>query len=612
MKAPLLAAAFLLWAAGTAPGPQLAPATPASANGHAPTPVAMMGVDEIRPGMTGRGQTVFAGDAREPFTAHIIGVLENVVGPGRDIILARLEGGPIADAGVIQGMSGSPVYVDGRLIGAVSYALGAFPKAPIAGITPIAEMIEDAALTSPRPTAAAPQIALPLTAEGVATALRAAHTRLFGAPLSPAASAQGLRPIGVPLVMSGLEPGVAAYLREALATTAFAPIAGGTVAADTTRSDDPFAPGDAIGVAIVTGDLTIGATGTVTHVDGDTVYGFGHPFLNLGPIDFPMTRVDVLTVLPSMMTSMKIASLGRTVGAITQDRSTTVAGRVGTDARVVPVNLSLSSERGLHRDLSFRIVHDPLLTPLYGFVAVLNSLAAYERQAGASTFAIRGTIDVDGQAPIALEDVVSGDGALVAGAAAVAGPLAALLANDLDKAHVTGIRLDVEARETTSTATIERAWIDAVRPKPGDTIDVRVELRHYRGTTETVTIPIEIPAYAQGRATLMISDGAALAAWEQRDGRAAAPGDLAGLVRALNRTPRSNRLYVRLLADLPGAVVKGEALNTLPPSVQSVLTDSRAGEAMPLRQTVLGASERRLDVSVRGSRELTFSIESGR
>lgn len=605
MKHLLLAAALLLWAAGTPRDPQPAPLTP---------PVAMMGVDEVRPGMVGHGQTVFAGDTREPFTAHIIGVLENVVGPGRDIILARLEGGPIADAGVIQGMSGSPVYVDGRLIGAVSYALGAFPKAPIAGITPIAEMIEDAALTSPRPSADTPRVELPLTAERVATALRAAHTRLFGAPMSPAAAAQGLRPIGVPLVMSGVDPGVASYLRDALATTAFVPVSGGSGAITGDGPDPlvPFTPGDAIGVALVTGDLTIGATGTVTHVDGDRVYGFGHPFLNLGPIDFPMTRADVLTVLPSMMTSMKIASLGRPVGSVTQDRATTIAGRVGARSRMVPVTLRLSSARGITRDLEFQLVHDPLLTPLYGFVAVLNSLTAYERQAGASTFAISGTIAVDGQAPVTLEDVVSGDGALTAGAAAVAGPLAALLATDIEKAHITGIRLEVDARETTSTATIERAWIDAVRPRPGDTIALRVELRHYRGASEILTVPIEIPAYAQGRATLMISDGATLAAWEQRDGRGSTPDDLPGLVRALNKTPRSNRLYVRLVSDAPGALVHGEALHTLPPSIQTVLTENRAGGATPLRQTVLGAWERRLDVSVRGSREIAISVDSGR
>jgi hypothetical protein len=574
-----------------------------------------MPVDEIRPGMVGTGHTVFAGSTRETFKAHIIGVLKNVIGPKRDIILARLEGGPIKDAGVIQGMSGSPVYIDGRLVGAVSYALGAFPKEAIAGITPIGEMIEDAALATPRAASGGLALEFPLTSERVAAALRTVHTRLFGAPMSDAAAAQGLRPIGVPLVVGGMDPRMTDFLRSALSTTGFVPVSAGTGSArrvDGQSSTRPFEPGDAIGVSIINGDLQIGATGTVTYVDGPRVYAFGHPFLNLGPIDFPMTRADVMTVLPSMATSIKIAALGEEVGAITQDRATTIAGRVGARAVMIPVTMKLTSERGLRRDLKFGIVHDPMLTPLYGYVAVLNALISYERQAGASTFVLKGSVDVEGQSPVTFDDVVSGDSALPAGAASVAGPLAALLATDRGTARVTGISLEVDARETTSTASIERVWLDTVRPRPGDIVPLHVQVRHFRGATETITIPIEVPAHARGRMSLLISDGEALAAWERRDGRAETPATVADLVRVLNKTPRANRIYVRLVADAPGAVVNGEAMGSLPPSVQSIFTDNRAANSSALRQAVLGAWDRRLDVSVRGSRELAFTVDASR
>jgi len=574
-----------------------------------------MPVDEIRPGMVGTGHTVFAGSTREPFTAHIIGVLKNVIGPKRDIILARLEGGPLKDAGVIQGMSGSPVYIDGRLVGAVSYALGAFPKEAIAGITPIGEMIEDAALATPRAASGALALEFPLTSERVAAALRTAHTRLFGAPMSEAAAAQGLRPIGVPLVVGGMDPRMTDFLRSALSTTGFVTVSAGTGSAKRVggqSSTRPFEPGDAIGVSIINGDLQIGATGTVTYVDGPRVYAFGHPFLNLGPIDFPMTRAEVMTVLPSMATSIKIAALGEEVGAITQDRATTIAGRVGARAAMIPVTMKLTSERGLRRDLKFGIVHDPMLTPLYGYVAVLNALISYERQAGASTFALKGSVAVEGQSPVTFDDVVSGESALPAGAASVAGPLAALLATDRGTARVTGISLEVDARETTSTASIERVWLETMRPRPGDIVPLHVQVRHFRGATETITIPVELPAHARGRLSLMVSDGTALAEWERRDGRAETPATVADLVRVLNKTPRANRIYVRLLADLPGAVVNGEAMGSLPPSVQSVFTDNRAGNSSVLRQAVLGAWDRRLDVAVRGSRELSFSVDTSR
>src|SRR5687768_3021879 len=273
MKRFLAAAVLSLWAAAPLASPSFMP------------------VDEIRPGMVGTGHTVFAGATREPFKAHIIGVLKNVIGPKRDIILARLEGGPIKEAGVIQGMSGSPVYINGRLVGAVSYALGAFPKEAIAGITPIGEMVEDAALATPRSTAGDAPLEFPLTPERVAASLRATHARLFGAPMSAAAAAEGLRPIGVPLVLSGIEPRVADFLRSALSTTSFTPVAAGS-SGTAPRQGKPatLEAGDAIGVSIVNGDFQIGATGTVTHVDGNRVYAFGHPFLNLGPIEFPMTR----------------------------------------------------------------------------------------------------------------------------------------------------------------------------------------------------------------------------------------------------------------------------------------------------------------------------------
>jgi hypothetical protein len=575
-----------------------------------------MPVDEIRPGMVGTGHTVFAGSTREPFTAHIIGVLKNVLGPKRDIILARLEGGPIKNTGVIQGMSGSPVYIDGRLVGAVSYALGAFPKEAIAGITPIGEMIEDAALSTPRAASGALALEFPLTTERVAAALGAAHARLFGAPMSEASAAQGLRPIGVPLVVGGMDPRVTDFLRSALSGTGFVTVSAGTGTPNRRTpqppNDRPFEPGDAIGVSIVSGDLQVGATGTVTYVDGPRVYAFGHPFLNLGPIDFPMTRADVMTILPSMATSIKIAALGEPVGAITQDRATTIAGRVGARAVMIPVTMTLTSERGIRRDLTFGIVHDPLLTPLYGYVAVINALISYERQAGASTFVLKGSVAVEGQSPVTFDDVVSGDSALPAGAAAIAGPLAALLATDRGTARVTGITLDVAARETTSTASIERVWLDTVRPRPGDVVPLHVQVRHFRGATETITIPIQVPAHARGRLSLLISDGDALAAWERRDGRVETPATIADLVRVLNKTPRANRIYVRLVADAPGAVVNGEAMGSLPPSVQSILTENRAGNSSVLRQAVLGAWDRRLNVSVRGSRELAFTVDAAR
>jgi hypothetical protein len=372
--------------------------------GDRPGAVAVqMPTSEIRPGMVGIGRTVFAGTKVEEFRAHILGVIGNVIGPQRNLIIARLEGGPLADTGVIAGMSGSPVYVDGRLIGAVSYALGSFSKEPIAGITPIEEMTAAAAMTTPRPAAAKVQLELPATPQGLMAAFRKAlawnrpfsesgnDARLFGASAIAGLDAGELgallRPIAMPLVMSGFEPSVAAMLTPAFQDQGFIPTGGGAGPRPGEMPfDGPLKPGDALGVNFVTGDLLLGGTGTVTHIDGDQVYAFGHPMYNLGPTEFPMTRAYVYTVLPSLFSSVKLSTTSEVIGTLLQDRATTVAGRLGPGPALIPVSLTLEADRGSKRTFQFGVVKDQLFTPLMGYSALLNTLISYERQFGSATF----------------------------------------------------------------------------------------------------------------------------------------------------------------------------------------------------------------------------------
>jgi len=287
-----------------------------------------MRVEDVRPGMVGVARTVFEGTELQEFKVQILGVLRNVQGPRRDLILARLEGARLAESGVAQGMSGSPVYIDGRLIGAISYSIGAFSKEPIAGITPIAEMKDATSLPVRRGTQQA-RLNLPVTREGLAAALSAASAQL--APfarrpadvqvsgLSPSAGAQlgaMLRPIATPLLMGGFEPETVDLISSPFSQAGFSPVLTGASGAQIPAITGPLREGDAIGVALISGDLEMGATGTVTHIDGDRVYAFGHPFYNLGPTEFPMTRAYVHTILPSLMTSFKISSLGETIGVM--------------------------------------------------------------------------------------------------------------------------------------------------------------------------------------------------------------------------------------------------------------------------------------------------------
>jgi hypothetical protein len=584
----------------------------------------IMVVDEVKPGMVGVGRTVFAGDRIEEFQVHIIGVLKNVVGPNRNIVLARLEGGPLAHTGVIAGMSGSPVYIDGRLLGAVSYQLGQFPKEPIAGITPIGEMTDATALApitqGTRPVAiswpptSADLLAIwsrdigraPLFAEGGTTSL------LSGDPnvLSMAAM---LRPISVPLVASGFTSDVLAPLEAAFTARGFVPVSasGAEQARPVSTSSRALRPGDAMGVALLTGDFMLGATGTVTHIDGDRIYGFGHPMYNLGPTEFPLTRADVLVVLPSLMTSSKLASFGSVVGTVQQDRATAVAGRLGDAPKMIPVKITLNSDRTPSRTFSFSMVRDHTFTPLLTYLTVANVLTSYERGAGPASYTVKGTATIREYGAISFEDIFAGDQPVNAASAYVAGPLTFLMKNAATPVDVENVALTIDATERSRTARIERVWLDTQRPRAGRDANVKVLLRTNSGEEQLETISIHIPAHASGSLQLLVADATRLAAEDRRTAsRGAETQEVAQLIRTFNRARRNNRLYVRLSAPDEGAVVNGEPLTALPPSVLAVLeADRNSGTYSPLRSATRGEWEVPVELAVTGSRQLTIALD---
>jgi hypothetical protein len=592
----------------------------------------IMPIGEVKPGMVGVGRTVFEGAELGEFTVRIIGVLRNIQGPKRDLILAKLEGGPLAKTGVAAGMSGSPVYVDGRLIGAVGYSIGAFPTEAIAGITPIEEM-KDAAAMGPRRTGEAARIELPITPESLAAALRQSYARLapfaaraadvqsFGVPAAEGAQlATMLRPIATPLLMSGFEPETVAMLTAAFQEAGFAPVAGAAAGGrasgdELAELNGPLREGDAIGVSLVGGDLEMGATGTITHIDGDKVYAFGHPFFNLGPSELPMTRAYVHAMLPSLMSSFKISSMGGVIGTLRQDRATAIAGVLGKGPATVPMTVTLRSKRGdetTTRTFKFQIGTDQTFTPLLSYVTLFNTLTGYERAFGTATFALKGTARVKGHADLAFEDIFAGDAPTLAAATSIGGPLTMLLGNDREKVTIEGLDFTIDASETPLLSTIERVWIDELRPRAGRTVPLKVLTRSYRGEEKISTVDVAIPVNVSGPLSVLVTDGRQLNAIEQREmRRTLQPHSVAQMIRVLNETRRNNRIYVRVLTGAPGAVVRGEALTSLPPSVLSVLeADRNGGSFSPIRSAAVGQYEIPMDVAVVGSRMLTIEVES--
>ena len=594
-----------------------------------PAATLRMPLDEVRTGMRGTGITVFDGTTREQFQVHILGVLANVMGPRRTLIVARLEGGPLADTGVIQGMSGSPVYIDDRLVGAVSYSLGSFSKEAIAGITPIDEM----AATDAAPVLAAqhrsPPIQLAATRHGLTDVVRQAFEptqpfarrpvdiRADGLPASEAGRLGTLlRPIGTPLVLNGFVPEIhdlwaAAFDGSGFVTT----IGGAAVGAEMQAADPaPLAPGDPLGASLITGDMTMAGTGTVTMVENGRVYAFGHPFYNLGHAQFPMTRAHVTTLLPSLAISSKIAAIGEVIGTIDQDRATGIYGSLGPGPALVPVSVTLQAgDRDLRERFDFEVIDDPLFTPLLAYTGILNTFFSWTREVGASTYEIAGTVQLSGHADVTFRDVFAGDAAGINAAVSVSTPLTTLLRNTFEPVEVERVDITITSYEEPRTATLERVWVDAVRPRAGDVIPIKVASRTARGTETVETVMVTLPPHITGPVQILVSAAAELRQREALNGNQPHQArTLEQLIRALNATRGNDRLYIKLLAARPGAVVRGEALSALPASVLAVLEGNRAGGGLVrLQEATLGEWELPTEHVVTGSRLLSLSVEAG-
>lgn len=583
-----------------------------------PARMATFPVAEIRRGMVADGVTRMDDGERVHFKAYILGVLDGVIGPKRQVILARLEGAGLEQTGVVAGMSGSPVYIDGRLVGAVAYSMGQFPKAPIAGITPIGEMADATSATAsqaPRTVATLP-LDTPLTPASLRDAFLASLPGRGGvgvpasalAPLGlDAGAAPMLRPIATPLAMSGFGTPIGGWLADTLTAAGFVPSSvGAGQASQRSASSAPLAPGDAVGVSLARGDLSLGATGTVTSVDGPRVLAFGHPFFNLGPTRMPMTRAHVVAVIPSLMNSIKLAQLGEVIGVMDQDRATAIGGTLGTMPRTIPVSVSLRANGAAPREFAFEVAEDQLFSPLIVFAGVANVLQSYQREVGVSTIRLRGTADVGG-ATLRMDDVFAGDNAVVSAAASLAAPLAAVLRSDLGAAQLGRIALEVDTDERQRSTRLDRAWVADPRPRAGDTVTLMVETRSFRNAPQLHRVPVHIPSTASGVLQLQVIDGATLAQLEGRRRSLEQARSLPELVALLNDGRRGDRWYVRLTRPAAGSVVNGRDLPALPGTVMQVLGGSPGVVSTSLDQDVLGQWELPADAVATGQRTIVIT-----
>ena len=545
-------------------------------------------IADLKPGMKGVARTVFSGSETQDFDVEILGVMPGFPAPRQTTIIARLSGPNIDKSGVFAGMSGSPVYIEGRLVGAIAFSFP-FSKEPIAGITPIKQMIdifekgsinENPKVKDPRPVSFA-QLAStewkPTLPKQAVTATPLIAPVSAGSPLV-SLMGQQMAPIATPLVFGGISQESLSMFAPQLIANGLLPVSAAGGSAPVTSlgqaTETTLTPGKSLSVQLVRGDYSIAASGTVTFRDGDRIYGFGHPFLSLGAADMPMTETSVITVVPNLNNSFKLSVPGRMMGAISQDRAAGVFGKLGQAPRMIPVKINLHTSRYRTETYSYEVANDQFLTPLLLNLTVFNTITSSERVLGESTITIKGDIKVKGQESIQLDRRFSASNSAIQAAGSVAGPIGSLLASGFEDVQIDGVTLDISSTDSKYTATLERIALDRNEVRRGENIEIHAYVRTEAGKQFVQRIPVQIPEDSTpGQLLIFVGDGNAL-----QEGSAAksfVPQDLGQLVKAINKVKKSDRLYVKLFRITQGAVIGTDELPNLPPSMVATLNSDR-------------------------------------
>ncbi len=507
--------------------------------------------------MHGIGKTVFQGDRIENFDVEILGVLENV-GPRQSLIIARISGGPLEHTGVMQGMSGSPVYVDGKLIGALAFAFP-FAKDPIGAIRPIEEMV---AVAREDPT--------------VRRAAAPAPSNLLAGLTKPESINGQMMQIATPLSFGGFTSATIDHFSPQLKALGLEPRQGvGMGGRVEERMGNPSAlhPGSMISVELMTGDLAVGADGTVTYIDGDQVYAFGHRFMDLGPTGLPFTRSEVLALLPNLNTSFKISSPHELMGVISQDRNTAIAGTLGKRAKLLPVEISMARAGRPFDTYRVNMINDRYLSPVLLQMAVFSAVDATEREAGESSISVKGEIQLDGRPPVPVSGIYAGTANLPLQASlAGALPLAYLLQGGFDDLRVKKISLAIDSTDAHKQLQIEDVTASRKEVHPGESIVITTRLAGDNGFEILRTIKYDVPiGAAPGTLFFSVSDGLQTSFGELRASYGSTARNPEQLIDALHRLRSNDKAYLRVWRADPSYQVSGEEFPDPPPSLALIL-----------------------------------------
>jgi hypothetical protein len=561
---------------------------------------------EVKRGQMGVVYTVFEGVTPEPIGVKILGVLKNSLGPGRDLILARLLGPKAEYTGVVAGMSGSPVYIDGRLAGALSYRIGQFSKDPIAGITPVESMLqvrdEGDSLAAEHGQSQEQTKGLVRSAQDDDGSL---NSSMDGQP--------EMKAMETPLVFGGFSQEAVALFGDRFRAMGLTPVAGLGGSDANAIQPEPLVPGSAVSAILVQGDLSMSGTCTVTYVDPKRLLACGHPITQYGPVDMPMTKAEVVTTLASPLNAFKIINTTDTVGAFTEDRAAAIMGRFGVKARMIPVVVDVvpTAESGMvEKTYHFEVLDNRELTPSAMLVSVYQTLQATNAAAAEISYRMSGTLTAKGLPAVRLDGIMakSTNPAAINAALFVNSKFSAVYGNESQQPVVTGLRLKMVALPDRMTAVLDSARLSTIEARAGDTIEVEATLHPYQTEARVVRLKVKLPdMLTPGPMRVMVSDGASVDKLTTE--KNAQPAGLADTVAELNRMHTNDRVYVTLLDHSAQAVMGGQALPGVPLSMVNVLEPLKADKKVELTgESATDGGSVGTDYAVSGSVVLDLQI----
>lgn len=584
---------------------------PSSPAGQATGSPQTIPVSEIKPGMKGVAYTIYEGDTVEKVNLVVLGVMNNALGPKQDVILVKLLGDKAAEDGVVAGMSGSPVYFDGKLAGALALKLGNFTKEAIGGVTPISSMLEVEKEASAARSSAAALAPSSEVKDDMATRLSVPSDIT---QFTSAGGGQYLVPIETPLITSGIYPQTLAQFEKKFSSWGVAAMAGGTAPASPT--DAQLKPGDMVGIDLIRGDFSIASGCTVTTVVKNRILACGHPLFGFGAVDWPISRAHVIMTLASSMASTKIMTTGGVIGRLVQDRRTAIMGELGPAPPMIPMEVSLETPAG-SQDFHLQVIESRELTPVLVALSAYNGIAGTPAYGEGSTLQLNGSIQIKGHTPVKMDDLFAPtDAPIPSGimvALAVEGAFSRIYSNPYESPQIDGIHLRVTTLAERRWARIENAWVGKSEVHPGETLSIKVLLRPYRGAPVIREIPIRIPPeVARGKLQLVVSD----AAWVNRNLElvtATSEGQLPGLeelINLVNRTRQNDRLYATLLQPTPTLLVEDKELPNAPLSEINVLNQRQnPGSTRLLGQSTAGEWSVEMHQVIAGEHALTITVK---